>query len=735
MFMDMPFGQLIDSLSSICLELVLAALGAIVFFASTYNGKPNFGRPPSQNNYEDRDGSQACTAVKNGEHAGKMSDATSSSEVAELPGKQSFSGLRRLSSQTTSSGSDGTTSAGSDVSAGSDGSNSESPSPRSSSNEDNSNSEGASFETKAFMAKNIPLYAHKIRACGMDGDLEGAARVFQRLGILADDALILNSMVCACVDCNDTEKACEHFNRAKKLCRTDVGTYNAMINGYVSRGQESLARKLLSEMTLNGITATPSSYHGFMNARISKGDFRGAWKFVSEMQLEGVLPDATTCCILLQGSTQSIDEVSRVLVLVDAMGQPMDEALFEAVVDACIRFRRLDILTRQIEKMKRQGLSALSAQTYASMIQAYGQSHDTKRVWDLWDHMNSSQVQLTSITLVCMVDALIANGLSIEAWRLVQNMWKEQGTRPLVNTAVYSSILKGFASMKDIAKVTTVYEEMKNNQFQANIDTFNVMLNAVAQCDAMERAPALVEDMKAAGVEADAMTYSTLVKGFCQSKSLDKALEIFRGMQADGKYKPDEVIYNSLLSGCANESRPDDAIKLLAEMKAYDFAPSNHSMVMLVKLMERCRRLGEAQTMVESSKDQGTKVNIDVYTSLIQGFFTTGQTSQAIAVFDKILEERLCPDANTYTIMVRGCLRTGFLEKAVELTKRAHGLSENPPQSKSASPGLHAGCLEELVAALGGPGSARSAALMTELQERSAVPAAGPSMQRMPHRR
>merc|ERR1719482_2116375 len=187
------------------------------------------------------------------------------------------------------------------------------------------------------------------------------------------------------------------------------------MKGYLSHSQETDAKRLLVEMLGKGI-ASATSYHGLLNARVNAGDMRGAWKLVTLMQANGISPNSVTCAILLKGRLQSVEEVSRVLLLVDAMEEPMDEVLFMAVAEACVRVNRLDVLTKQLERFKRQGISGLSAETYGSMIKAYGRAHDTKRVWELWNQMVRGKAQLTSVTLGCMVEALVFNGLSTDAW-------------------------------------------------------------------------------------------------------------------------------------------------------------------------------------------------------------------------------------------------------------------------------------------------------------------------------
>jgi len=300
-----------------------------------------------------------------------------------------------------------------------------------------------------------------------------------------------------------------------------------------------------------------------------------------------------------------------------------------------------------------------------------------------------------------MVESLVANGCTAEGWQLVRNLWKDESTRYLVNTVIYSTILKGFAHAKETNKVMELYKEMQENGLEPNTITYNTILNAFAHGGAMHRVPALLEDMKKANppVEPDIVTYSTIIKGFCNSGSLDSGLKIFHQMQTETRFSPDEVMYNSILDGCAKEHRADDALKLLESMKQAGVAPSNYTLSMIVKLMGRCRRLKEAFKLVEElSKEYGLKVNIQVYTCLIQACFNNRQPQKAIALHDQILAEGLQPDEFLYSALVGGCLRAGLLERAMELAKEAI----TPSGSMRRAPGLNSRCREELKAAGGG---------------------------------
>jgi len=214
------------------------------------------------------------------------------------------------------------------------------------------------------------------------------------------------------------------------------------------------------------------------------------------------------------------------------------------------------------------------------------------------------------------------------------------------------------------------------------------------------------------------VTYSTIVKGFCNSGNLDRAIQVVQDMKADGSCMPDEVTYNCLLSGCAMHHqmfRCEDAFKILADMKESGIAPSNYTLSVLVKLMGRSKRIDQAFTMLEDiSSEHDLQINIQVYTCLIQGCFNCGQPGRALEVHERIIKEGLRPDAMVYSVLVKGYLHAGLAEKASEVAKVAFGRSSANICGDKA-PGLNAGCIDEVVAALGGSEDERARKLVEEL--------------------
>jgi len=456
-----------------------------------------------------------------------------------------------------------------------------------------------------------------------------------------------------------------------------------------------------------GLPASLVTYHGLLNARVQACDIRAAWCLVDEMVATGLVPNAVTCSILLKAfvSHSHADDLSRVMKLIECMDTPMDEVLFASVAEACIRTGRLDVLSERTRQYSEKGgLNGLTAPTYGSMIKAYGQAHDIDQVWILWEEMSKRQVRPTSITLGCMVEALVMNHCCDQAWQLVQKLSADEGLQALLNTVIYSTILKGFAMSKRPDRLMALYEDMRTQRIPCNTITYNTMLNAFAQCGDMHRVPQLLQDMKNASppVEPDIVTYSTMVKGFCAAGDVDKGLQLLSDMEEDGKLAPDEVMFNSLLDGCARQHRLDEALRLLDNMKQAGVAPSNYTLSIMVKLLGRARRLNQAFSMVKSVCAQhGFRANVQVYTCLIQACFHNRQPAKAIALHDQIVEEGCPLDQKAYVALARGCLQAGAIDRAADVIRCAHHiLGHNLQQPSGRAPGVDARCLEEVLAKL-----------------------------------
>merc|ERR1719299_340380 len=562
-------------------------------------------------------------------------------------------------------------------------------------------------ERKEMEDVDISKHVAMMRARSKENDLEGAMQVFRKLqssGVQLT-ALAYNALLDSCVQCGKVHVALQHFKEMQDLGLVDVVSYNTLLKAYLKQGQIVKARKLLTEMSECGIQANQVTYNEMLNALVAVKDRHEMWGLVREMNAIGMRPNSVTCSIILKSLTahSAPDDVRQAMALIDNLHENMDEVLFASVIEACVRVGQLDLLSSKLQQYAGLGgLAGLTAPTYGSMIKAYGRAKDIERVRELWNEMRRRHVTPTSITLGCMVDALVCNGLPEEAFELVREIRDESEFADILNTVIYSTLLKGFAQARQPGRVQDVFDEMKAMGIACNTVSYNTMLDANARTGKMDRADELFREMVASGISPDVITYSTLVKGHCQSGDIDQGFQVLKEMIASGTHEPDEILYNSLLDGCAKQHRVDDALKLLEDMHKHNVRPSNFTLSILVKLLGRSRRLNQAFTMVEETcKRFDLQANIHVYTCLIFACFQNRQMPRALQLHDSMITEAgVEPDERTYAVLARGCLGAGSIDKAANVVRAAYRLNPQGLVMPNRAPGVEVRALEEVMNAL-----------------------------------
>merc|ERR1719498_172398 len=153
------------------------------------------------------------------------------------------------------------------------------------------------------------------------------------------------------------------------------------------------------------------------------------------------------------------------------------------------------------------------------------------------------------------------------------------------------------------------------------------------------------------------VTYSAILKGYCQTNRLDEAFELLEDMKRTTKLEPDEIMYNTLLDGCARQGLYDRGMALLEKMKKSGVRPSNFTLSVLVKLANRGKKLEKAFEICEElTAKHGFRLNVHVYDNLIQACINHRDLQRATSVLERMLRERVRPDVRTYSLLLRACV-------------------------------------------------------------------------------
>jgi pentatricopeptide repeat protein len=400
---------------------------------------------------------------------------------------------------------------------------------------------------------------------------------------------------------------------------------------------------------------------------------------LDEMSSCGVKPNHITCSILLKTirAGSSARNVERVLNVMDSVAEERDEVLLSSVVEACIRAGRVDLLVPHLKRQcSSRKIQVRGPHTYGSIIRAYGFVNDIAGAWETWREMRTRKIVPTAVTLGCMVEAVVSSGDPEAGYELIQDVLSDEQCKPLVNAVIYCSVLKGFSHQKKFDRFWEVYQEMLVQKVTFSIVTFNTMVDACSRCGEMSRIPELLRIMVSQGIEPNLITYSAIIKGHCQMGNVQLGFSVLKEMQRDARFKPDEIMYNSLLDGCAQNNLYEEGHDLLKEMLHAGVAPSNFTLSIMVKMLNRARKVEEAFQLVEEiTRQYKFKPNLHVYTNLIQGCICSRQLSRALEVLKTMVKSRVAPDCRTYGVLIRACFYQDDCEQAAALLRSTLGLT------------------------------------------------------------
>merc|ERR1719443_2168322 len=148
--------------------------------------------------------------------------------------------------------------------------------------------------------------------------------------------------------------------------------------------------------------------------------------------------------------------------------------------------------------------------------------------------------------------------------------------------------------------------------------------------------------------------------------------------------KPDEIVFNSLITGCAKLGRAQLGKQLLADMIASGVRPSNVTFSILVRMCHQSKNLDDAVMLLKTGKEK-YNVNIEprLYLQLLQCCVRERQGRRAIEAYELMCERTLPTQAaNSGTLSI--CCKLQMFDTALEILQMAiaRGSSVNAADTK-----------------------------------------------------
>jgi len=231
----------------------------------------------------------------------------------------------------------------------------------------------------------------------------------------------------------------------------------------------------------------------------------------------------------------------------------------------------------------------------------------------------------------------------------------------------YGIILDGYINENQVEKAADVFEAMKLQGCQMNTVLYTTLIKGFARAGQVEKATKIYHQMRSErGTHPDLITFAVLIKANCDIGRLQSAMDLRDAMNELG-LKPDEVVFNNLLSGCAKEGNALLGQQIYQDMKAAGVRPSNATFSIMNQLYAQCKLLDEAVEMLRTEpKLHGVKPEARIYSQLALSCLRVRQGRRAVEVHAMMLENTV-PTAAVHRTLLLMCIRLNMLETAAEI--------------------------------------------------------------------
>ena len=520
------------------------------------------------------------------------------------------------------------------------------------------------------------------------------------------DIILINVLLDACIKLKDSKDFLDLFNslingkfinnidnkdiNKNNIIKPDLITYNTFIKGCTQlKLYDKIDYAFEHLINNNDVNITPNdvTFNSLIDAYVRQNNMNKVFKLISSMQQYHIKPDNFTYTTIIKGlnkdsfssnnnnnindyknkNKNELDLVFQLFEKVKQFSKP-DEILYNCIMDACLRFNKVDKMLELYKEMLENSISPSSV-TCGIVIKGYGMKGDVESALKIYQHMKINKIDISNVTYGCLINVCIKNNKLNKAFELYESL-KKEGIE--MNTILYTTLIKAYSKTHNLNKVLEILNIMqKSNNAKPNIITYNIVIDCCIKCNNFDLAYKyynfLIDYNKYnlnnntnndLIVKPDIVTFSTLIKGEIHNGCFRKAKILMNKMLEYDYIKPDCILLNTLLDGCEKCNSYEDAFDIYKIFKNKNVKINMMTYSLLLKILGVLGDFHNSQILFEEIKNvqNNISMNLIIITCFIKTCFSTNHIKEAIDTFNSIENYNIKPDAISYITMINGII-------------------------------------------------------------------------------
>ncbi|OAY63661.1 pentatricopeptide repeat-containing protein At4g02750-like [Ananas comosus] len=215
----------------------------------------------------------------------------------------------------------------------------------------------------------------------------------------------------------------------------------------------------------------------------------------------------------------------------------------------------------------------------------------------------------------------------------------------------WNAVIAGYAGIGDMRAAKELFLVMPDK----DIVSWNTMISGYAKIGDATSARELFDEMP----ERDSVSWNVILALYARLKKYRDCLRLFDSMMAVGDVKPNEAIFVSVLTACAN----------LGELERGKWV---HSLITdgcktieldvllstaLLTMYAKCGVMDSAKEVFDSMEER----SVVSWNSMIRGYGLHGEGKKALDLFMEMEKRRINPNEKTFVCILSSCAHNGMV--------------------------------------------------------------------------
>ncbi|KAK4772821.1 hypothetical protein SAY87_027840 [Trapa incisa] len=236
-----------------------------------------------------------------------------------------------------------------------------------------------------------------------------------------------------------------------------------------------------------------------------------------------------------------------------------------------------------------------------------------------------------------------------------------------LNRIVYNSLIDAYGKCRELDAAVKIFNQMTDR----DVVTWTSLVEAYIRVNRLDDAFRLFGEMPS----KNAVSWTTLITGFVRNGHSLKALDLFYRMQEEG-VSPGPVTFVSILNACANLALFERGKlihgQLVKGSGVNDFLNVFVSNA-LIDMYCKCGSIRSAEVLFDRMPEK----DIVSWNSLITGLSQNGHAHKSLAVFRKMVPNKMKPNGVTFLTVLSACSYAGLDVEALQILdsmEKDHGV-------------------------------------------------------------